>query len=163
MQPAAAAAARAPREGAARSGTTGGRRRGVCGRGVITSTPAASPEAAVAGYSIVLVRKCGGGGGSAAGAQARRPHGRAVQVDPIKPKLKAPGTKRLKLKRDEPLSNFAFKINLRRYTMDVTAGLAARSGLELSDRILPIAVVHLVPPPDGYEAGTYTRSLFSST
>ena len=44
-------------------------------------------------------------------------HGRAVQVDPIKPTLKAPGTKLLKLKCDKPLSNFAFKINLRRYTM----------------------------------------------
>ena len=37
-----------------------------------------------------------------------------MQVDPIKPKSKAPGTKRLKLKCDEPLSNFAFKFNLRR-------------------------------------------------
>jgi hypothetical protein len=40
-----------------------------------------------------------------------------VQVDPIKPKLKLPGTKHLKLKCDEPLSNFAFKFNLRRYDM----------------------------------------------
>ena len=39
----------------------------------------------------------------------------AVQVDPIRPTLKAPGTKRLKLKYDEPVSNFAFKFNLRRY------------------------------------------------
>ena len=39
-----------------------------------------------------------------------------MQVDPIKPTLKAPGTKRLKMKHDEPLSNFAFKLNLRRYT-----------------------------------------------
>jgi len=31
-------------------------------------------------------------------------HGRAVQVDPVKPKLKAPGTKHLKLKCDGPLS-----------------------------------------------------------
>jgi len=38
-----------------------------------------------------------------------------VQVDPIKPTLKAPGTKHLKLKYDEPLSKFAFKFNLRRY------------------------------------------------
>jgi hypothetical protein len=38
-----------------------------------------------------------------------------VQVDPIKPTLKAPGTKRLKLNYDELLSNFAFKFNLRRY------------------------------------------------
>jgi hypothetical protein len=42
--------------------------------------------------------------------------GRVVQVDPTEPKLKAPGTKRLKLKYDGPLSNFAFKFNLRRYT-----------------------------------------------
>ena len=42
--------------------------------------------------------------------------GRAVQVDPIKPKLKAPGTKRLTPKYDERLSNFAFKFKLRRYT-----------------------------------------------
>jgi len=38
-----------------------------------------------------------------------------VQVDPIKPTLKAPGTERLKLKCDEPLLNFAFNFNLRRY------------------------------------------------
>jgi hypothetical protein len=41
--------------------------------------------------------------------------GRAVQVEPINPALKEPGTKRLKLNYDEPLSNFAFKINLRRH------------------------------------------------
>jgi len=39
-----------------------------------------------------------------------------VQVDPTKPKLKPPGTKRLKLKCDKLLSNFAFNFNLRRYT-----------------------------------------------
>ena len=38
-----------------------------------------------------------------------------MQVDPIQPTLKAPGTKRLKLDCDEPLSNCAFKLNLRRY------------------------------------------------
>jgi hypothetical protein len=38
-----------------------------------------------------------------------------VHVDPIKPVLKAPVTKRLKLINDEPPSNFAFKINLRSY------------------------------------------------
>jgi len=41
-----------------------------------------------------------------------------VQVDPIKPTLIAPMTKRLKLKYDELLSNIAFKFNLRRYTQD---------------------------------------------
>jgi len=38
-----------------------------------------------------------------------------VQLDPIKPYLKPPGTKRLKLKCDEPLSNIAFNFNLRRH------------------------------------------------
>jgi len=33
--------------------------------------------------------------------------GSAVQVDPMKPTLKAPGTKRLKLEHEKPLSNFA--------------------------------------------------------
>jgi len=40
-----------------------------------------------------------------------------VQVDPIKPTLKALGTKPLKLQYDELLSRFAFKFNLRRYTV----------------------------------------------
>jgi hypothetical protein len=42
----------------------------------------------------------------------------------MKPVLKAPGTKRLKLESDEPLSSFAFKFNLRRYSLagDGTAG-----------------------------------------
>jgi HPt (histidine-containing phosphotransfer) domain-containing protein len=42
--------------------------------------------------------------------------GRAVQVDPMKPQLKAPGTKRLKLNYDAPLSSFAFNFSLRHYT-----------------------------------------------
>jgi hypothetical protein len=54
-----------------------------------------------------------------------------VQVEPIKPKLKPSGLERFKLKYDKSLSillqfcfNFAFKFNLRRYTMART--LAAR-------------------------------------
>ena len=46
----------------------------------------------------------------------RQPEGSAVQVDPIKPALKAPGTTRLKLAYDKLLSKFDFKFNLRRYT-----------------------------------------------
>jgi hypothetical protein len=42
--------------------------------------------------------------------------GRTVQVDPIKPKLKAPGAERLKPKYEEVLSNFGFKFNSRRYS-----------------------------------------------
>jgi hypothetical protein len=41
--------------------------------------------------------------------------GRAVQVDPMKPPLKAPGIKRLKLEHDEPLSSSGFNFNMRRY------------------------------------------------
>ena len=56
--------------------------------------------------------------------------GRAVQVDPIKPTLKALGTKRLKQKYVELLSNFAFNFNLRRYIAVMNranmAGPAAR-------------------------------------
>jgi hypothetical protein len=43
-----------------------------------------------------------------------------VQVDPIKPALKAAGTKRLKLKYDAPVSSFAFNFNLRRYIWGCT-------------------------------------------
>jgi hypothetical protein len=65
-----------------------------------------------------------------------------VQVDPIKPTLKPPGTKRLKLEFDVLLSNFAFKLNLRRYTkVQQLARVWARR----------------------LEAGAYTRPLFSST
>jgi len=42
--------------------------------------------------------------------------GGAVHVEPMKPMLKAPGIKRLKLKYDWPLSKIAFNFNLRRYT-----------------------------------------------
>jgi len=42
--------------------------------------------------------------------------GKAVQVDPIKPTLKAPGTKPLKLNHYESPSNVAFQYNLRRYS-----------------------------------------------
>ena len=48
--------------------------------------------------------------------RVRRRHGRAVQVDSIKTRVesarRAPGAKRLKLKYDEPLSNFAYNFQL---------------------------------------------------
>ena len=47
-----------------------------------------------------------------------RDGGRAVQADPIKPKLTPPGTKRLTLNSDILLSTSAFKFNLRRYTVE---------------------------------------------
>jgi hypothetical protein len=51
-----------------------------------------------------------------------------VHIDPIKPTLKAPGTKRLKLNMSSCFQfcyNFAFKYNLRRYTKAHTELLAA--------------------------------------
>ena len=51
--------------------------------------------------------------------------GKEVQVDPIKPTLKAPGSERLKLKCDDLLLNFAFKFNLRRYSAGSTCAAAA--------------------------------------
>jgi hypothetical protein len=38
-----------------------------------------------------------------------------VQLDPIKPTLKPPGSKRLNLKCADLVSSFAFNFNLRRY------------------------------------------------
>ena len=42
-----------------------------------------------------------------------------MQLDPIKPTLKAPGTMRLKLERGKLLSSIAFKFKLHRYSMGV--------------------------------------------
>jgi len=61
-----------------------------------------------------------------------------VQVDPVKPTLKPPGTKRLKLKCDTVLSTFGFKFNLRRYIKEL------------------FALLHFL-------AGAHTRPHFSST
>jgi len=52
--------------------------------------------------------------------------GRAVQVDPIKPKLKPPGTKLLKPEYDGLLSKFGFNFNLRRYTQASAMPLGTR-------------------------------------
>ena len=45
-----------------------------------------------------------------------------MQVAPIKPNLKPPGTKRLKANFDIILSTSAFKSNLRRYTKGTVVG-----------------------------------------
>jgi hypothetical protein len=44
--------------------------------------------------------------------------GKAVQVDPIKPNLKAPGTNRLRLNYEKLLPSFAFNLSLRRYAKE---------------------------------------------
>jgi len=64
----------------------------------------------------------GGEGGVTQPAPALRCHGEAVQLQPMKSMLKAPGTNLLTLKHGEPLSASAFKSNLRRYTMAAARG-----------------------------------------
>jgi cysteine synthase A len=76
----------------------------------------------------------------------------------MKPKLKPPGSKRLKLKCVVPLSGTAFKLNVRRYTMMAAYGAAV-------ERVRPVSIAHR----DHFvnvarrRAGAYTRPLFSST
>ena len=50
-----------------------------------------------------------------------------MQVKPIKPTMKVPGIKLLKLKHDKPLSNFVFNFNLHRY-MEVIANIIGQRG-----------------------------------
>ena len=54
-----------------------------------------------------------------------------MQVDPIKPKLKPPGTKRLKLNCDVLLSTSAFKFNLRRYSAAGLENLLKKRGANI--------------------------------
>jgi hypothetical protein len=61
------------------------------------------------------------------GPQSSSP-GAAVQIDPINPTLKAPGTKRSKLKYHKLPSSFAFNFNLRRYAQGVSVRGRDRGG-----------------------------------
>jgi hypothetical protein len=61
----------------------------------------------------------------------------AVQVDPIKPMLKAPGTERLKLEYHESLSKFAFNFNLRRYNQGNRIQAAERRAAEAENMVRP--------------------------
>jgi hypothetical protein len=63
-------------------------------------------------------------------AKKLRAFGRAVQVDTLKPRLQAPGSNRLKVKYDKPLSSFAFNLKLRRYALGRGDGVVGeRQGL----------------------------------
>ena len=69
-----------------------------------------------------------------------------MQIDPVKPMLNQPESKRLKLKCDKLLSTIGFNFNLRRHTKGAeNAALRERNGVLES------------------EAGAYTRPVFSST
>jgi hypothetical protein len=62
----------------------------------------------------------------------------AVQVNPSRPKLKPPGTIRLKLEYDELLSSCAFKFNLPRYILALRRATYAALGRAVQvDRIKP--------------------------
>jgi hypothetical protein len=82
----------------------------------------------------------------------KRAHlGRAVQVDPIKPTLKAPRTNRLKLNPDELLTKFVFKFNLRCHTSD-----SIKTALNF-------AYEEYEGDLNELRAGAYARPLFDST
>jgi hypothetical protein len=55
-------------------------------------------------------------------------HGRAVQVEPMKSVLKAPGAMLLKLRYDELLLLFPFNYSLRQYTVACSGRVAALCG-----------------------------------
>ena len=80
--------------------------RGDAGHG--HAVDAAHPGAPPGHHGLGARAHRGRGGGGAR-------HGLAVQVEPMTSMLKAPGTKRLKLKYDKLLSSVAFNWNLRRY------------------------------------------------
>ena len=71
-----------------------------------------------------------------------------MQLDPVKPKLKPPGTKRL-IYCDVLLSTSAFKINLRRYNLERAEEIKALIDGEKHNA--------------DTQASAYTRSHFRST
>ena len=84
-----------------------------------------------------------------------------MQVDPIKPTLKPPGTKGSKLELDGLLSNFCFQFSLRRYTKGENIFTQGKpEGVKF--HIIEKGEV-AVKLSDGKEAGAYTRSHFCST
>ena len=92
---------------------------------------------------------------------AARAEGRVVHVDHIKSALKSSGIKRLKLEYDEPPSNFAFNLNLRRYTKPKPTDpktSATQSG-DTAGGTWP----HVAVDWNRWKAGAYTRPLFGST
>ena len=71
-----------------------------------------------------------------------------MQIAPIKPTLKAPGSKHLKLKTEKLLSKLGFNFNLRRYMEDVaptdTALNGGGGGADGDDSIQRLHVPHEV-------------------
>jgi hypothetical protein len=100
----------------------------------------------------------------------------------MKPKLKLPGTKRLKLECDGLLSDFGFKFNLRRYTKGYESMWQKADGTDnvnadgawvceppncmvlkqVQDEATGEMTEFYIIDPN-LEAGAYTRPLFGST
>ena len=94
-----------------------------------STTPRARPAALpVAAATTSLGRRRRRGAATAPASPPRRCRGRALQVDPMKSKLKAPGSHCLKLEYGEPLSRFSFKHNLRRCVTAAHGMAGAGSG-----------------------------------
>jgi len=94
-----------------------------------------------------------------AGARGGGPQGVAVQVDPIKPTLKTPGTMRLRLIYGELLSSFAFKFNLCRYSKGFRPQIDSYSAFCDNDHSTSTGLEATLQRL----ARAYTRSTLSST
>jgi hypothetical protein len=70
-----------------------------------------------------------------------------VQVDSIKPKLKPPGTKRLKLNCETLLSTSAFNFNLRRYNKASVAAVDNADIIAAAAAVSAGAKAAIPPPP----------------
>jgi hypothetical protein len=87
----------------------------------------------------------------------------------MKPMLKAPGSKLLKLKCDVLLSNFPFDLNLRRFIKELKRIMPGVSKVSVAAYRVPVQKGHLVdvrvrtrrPTGSAREAGAQTRSHFS--
>ena len=88
--------------------------------------------AAVMTSAVCIAGGCLGGAAATGDLISFVRNGRAVQIDPMKPVLKAPGSMLLKPIHDEPLSTFAFKFNLCRYAMCCCSSAPASSSSHAS-------------------------------
>jgi len=73
-----------------------------------------------------------------------------VQLDPIKPRLKPPVASRLKLKYDELVSSYGFKLKLRRYMKKDGYGDLPAEELEAQIQVcvcICAAVIPVFTPP----------------
>ena len=84
-----------------------------------------------------------------------------MQVDPIKPTLKVPGTKLLKLKYDKLLSNFAFKFNLCCYTEGINLHTLDRDvETPAPDSALNGLMPGPPPPPSAFAGGAVRPAIY---